>query len=180
MLTGWKNLFATKQSGFVAGGVQLARPPATEDEAATLIAGVANRLAQKLSNEQDIYWFVIEQYDKMLAYGQEITSRVDFPFTMFDIEYEGRRSETSYVGKPNPGIVFLDAEFMPPVERHFGALQAKHWRTIIFTVFCTRFETQINQLRLKYAVHYHNNCVKTNSFRFADAWNEVIEDLGGE
>jgi hypothetical protein len=180
MLTGLKNLLTTKQSGFVAGGVRLERPPATEGEAATLITGVANQLAQKLSNEQDIYWFVIEQYDKMLAYGEEITSRVDFPFSMFEIEYEGRRSESSYVGKANPGIVFLDKEFMPPVERHFGAQQARHWRTIIFTAFCTRFESQINQLRLKYAVHYHNNCVTTNSFRSADAWNEVIEGLGGE
>ncbi|SDD49480.1 hypothetical protein [Belnapia rosea] len=176
----WMNLFTKKQSGFVVGGVQLERPPATEDEASALIAAVATRLTQKLTNEQDIYWFVIEQYDKMLGYGEEVTSRVDFPFSMFSLEYEGRRSETSYVGKPNPGTVYLDKEFTPPIEKHFGTKQAEHWRAVIFTAFCTRFEEQIKKLRIKYATHYHNNCIKTNSYRSADAWNDVISELGGE
>ncbi|PHK92929.1 hypothetical protein CR162_21260, partial [Pseudoroseomonas rhizosphaerae] len=165
---GFRDMFTRKQPGFVVGGVQYDGPPKNDAEITKLIVAVATALTRKLPTEQDIYWFVIEQYDKFLEYGEEITSRVDFPFSMHEIEYEGRRSESSYVGKPNPGITFLDKEFMPPITEHISLKQAQHWRALIFCMFCQRFQAQIAQLRLKYAVHYHNNCIKTNSYRFAD------------
>lgn len=175
-----RDMFTRKQSAFVVGGVQYDGPPKKDDEITKLLLAVATELTRKLPTEQDIYWFVIEQYDNFLEYGEDITSRVEFPFSMFEIEYEGRRSESSYVGKPNPGVTFLDKEFMPPITQHFSLKQAQHWRALIFGMYCQRFQAQIAQLRLKYAVHYHNNCIKTKSYRSADKWNEVITDLGGE
>ncbi len=35
----------------------------------------------------------------------------------------------------------------------------------------------IKNLRVKYAVHYHNNCISSGSFNNAEKWGEVIDSL---
>jgi hypothetical protein len=175
-----RDLLIRKDNGFVVGGVHFAKPPTNEDETTQLILEVATQLVTKLPTEQDLYWFVIEQYDKMISYGSEVTSLVDFPLSLYEIEYEGRKSEKSYVGKRNPGMVFLDTEYMPVLSEHFGQKRAEHWRCLIFALLCSRHKAAIDGLRMKYAVHYHNDCVSRSSWSFADKWNKVISSLGGD
>jgi hypothetical protein len=73
-------------------------------------------------------------------------------------------------------MVYLDTEVTPALEAYFGKSTAEVIRTAIFGTFCDGCRDIIKELRLKYAVHYHNNCVSSSSFRFADKWNEVISD----
>jgi hypothetical protein len=172
-----KNFFGSERSGFTVGGVNLQRPPESDEEVTDLAVKIAKELAAKLPTEQDIYWFLIEQYDRLVGYSDRVEPlRASFPIRLYAIEYEGRRSENSYVGKPNPGMIYLDTEVTPVVEAHFGKSTAELIRTAIFGTFCDGCRDIIKNLRLKYAVHYHNNCVSSSSFRFADKWNEVISD----
>jgi hypothetical protein len=174
-----RDLFQRKPGGFVVGDVHLAKPPENEDEIMLMAVEICKSLARKLPTEQDVYWFVIEQYDKMLAYNSRVKKiQSHFPISLHEIEYEGQRSENSYVGKPNPGIVYLDTKVMPKLQSHFGLEVAELIRASIFGTFCDGYKSQIEALRLKYAVHYQNNCVSSGSFRFADRWDEVISSLG--
>ena len=177
----WKDFLGSKQNGFFVGDIQFSNPPTNDEEVTDLAVKVANELPKKIPSEQDIYWFVIEQYDKMQAYnGRAASMTSNFPISLLEIEYEGRRSEKSYVGKSNPGIVYLDTKVTPPLEAQFGKETAELIRVAIFGTFCSGSVKIIQKLRLKYAVHYHNNCISTGSFRFADEWNEVISSLDGE
>lgn len=166
---------------FSIGGMNFSRPPENDSEVLTLATSLANELAKKLPTEQDVYWFVIEQYDEMQGYNSgvnQITS--NFPISLYEIEYSGRKSEDSYVGKPNPGMIYLNTSVTPVLQKLFGNDTAELVRTAIFGTLCDGLKDIISNLRLKYAVHYHNNCVSSSSWRYADEWNEVITSLGGE
>lgn len=175
-LTGYDRFFAS--DAFIVGDVRLPKPPESEDEISFMAVEITKSLVKKLPTEQDVYWFVIEQYDKMLQYGgqaEKIAS--NFPISLHEIEYEGRRSESSYVGKPNPGIVYLEKIIIPILEQKFGKETAELIMAIIFGTYCDGLKEQITSLRLKYAVHYHNNCISSGSYNFADTWSEVISDI---
>jgi len=177
----FKDLFGSTSSGFTVGDVHLPKPPESDDEIFSMAFEVSKSLIVKLPTEQDLYWFVIEQYDKLLSYNssvEQVTS--NFPISLYEIEYEGRRSENSYVGKPNPGIVYLETKVMPTLVARFGLETSELIRAVIFGSYCDNLKSQIEALRLKYAVHYHNNCISSSSFNSADKWNEVISSLGGE
>ncbi len=172
------DLFGSTSGGFIVGDVHLPKPPENDSEIFSMAFDVSKSLIVKLPTEQDIYWFVIEQYDKMLSYNslvEQVTS--NFPISLYEIEYEGRRSEKSYVGKPNQGIIYLETKVMPALEAHFGLQTSELIMAVIFGSYCDNFKSQIEVLRLKYAVHYHNNCISSSSFNFADKWNEVISSL---
>jgi hypothetical protein len=175
-----RELFQRKPSGFVVGDVQLAKRPENDDEIMLMAVEITKSLARKLPTEQDIYWFVIEQYDKMLGYNSRVKEiQQSFPISLNRLEYEGERSENSYVGKRNPGIVYLDTKVMPTLETHYGKEIAELIRASIFGTFCDGCKSEIERLRLKYAVHYHNNCVSAGSFNSADKWNDVISSIRG-
>jgi len=164
--------------GFMVGGVLFERPPTSEKEINHLLAKVANKIGENLGTDEDLYWFIIEQYDLFVSY--ESASQINFPFSMYDIEYKGRRSETSYVRKKNPCIEFLDTQYMEIMTAQYSKKQAEYGRGLMFALFCSAHEKEINKLRMRYAIHYHNNCVLNSSFNFAEEWNEVISSLGGD
>lgn len=166
--------------GIVVGGIRFERPPESDKELNYLFAEVANRLVKELKTTQDVYWFVIEQYDAFVSYGHEITSQIEFPFALYEIEYKGRKSENSYVGTKNPGMLFLDAQYMNVMIQQYGQKHAEYGRGLMFALLCSKHEIEINRLRMEYAVHYHNNCVSTSSWNFAEKWKEVIVSLGGD
>lgn len=103
---------------------------------------------------------------------------------LFPIEYEGMRSTTSYVGKPNPGIEYIN-RIRPDIRnwcaKTVPALDPTELTTRIIASAYGKFRIAgkpiLDEIRLEYAVHYHNNCVTSHSYGFADRWNEVIDAL---
>lgn len=166
--------FVKKVPGFVVGDVWSSRPPSTTPEMEQLVSKIVEQLVKNLPTEQDFYWFVVEEYDRIVERG-EVLPTLTLHFPLFAIEHEGRRSESSYVGAPNPGVMFLDEKVTPILTATFGERTAKLTRAGIYTKFRELAQSHVNPLRLKYAVHYHNNCIQSNSYRNADLWNEVIE-----
>jgi hypothetical protein len=172
------NLFSKT---LVVGGIELQRLPENDDELMDLSVKLAEKLAQVLRTEEDVWWFVAEQYDQAQTYGGRAKRLVEgLPIHLKKVEYEGRRSQNSYVGKPNPGIVFLDRDVSAFFEKHFEKAMAEVMLIAIFGSLLDNIKASIQSIRLKFAVHFHNNCVSSHSYNFADQWNEVIQELGGD
>lgn len=163
------------------GGIEVHRLPKNDKEIIDLSAMLAQKLAEVLPTEQDVWWFVVEQYDRALTYNQRVKHLLaHLPVHLYEIEHEGRRSENSYVGKSNPGIVFLDCKVRPFFEKHFDKDMAELIQDMIFVNYCNAIKDALAAIRLKYAVHFHNNCISSHSYSYADQWNEVIQSLAGD
>lgn len=174
----WSDFLKKKPKEVVLCGVQLEGMPANSEELNRMMAKVAVSLIKKLPTEQDVYWFVIEQYDRIISCGQTTAGVVStYPVSLFEIEYYDRKSENSYVGHKNPGIVYVLNTVLPDLVKHYGVAQAQVMLAFIFGTYLHGNSGLIQALRLKYAVHYHNNCISTGSMRYADEWGEVIDSL---
>ncbi|NEI66513.1 hypothetical protein [Rhizobium leguminosarum] len=163
-------------SGFVQG-------PVTERAVQDVSTIILTDLQQVLRTREDYYWFMIEFHDLLLSEKVAIRSLLD-ELPLFAIEYEGMRSVDSYVGKPNPGVVYM-AGIRPAIldwcRKTIPTLDADQMATRVLGVaygsFRMRGKQALDAMRLEYAVHYHNNCVSNGSFQSADRWNEVIDAL---
>ncbi|MGV6395950.1 hypothetical protein ACTUVN_001013 [Pseudomonas caspiana] len=165
-------------SKIVLCGVELEKMPDTKEEQLRMMALAAIGLMQQMPTEQDVYWFVIEQYDRIKSCGELVAAiMATYPFKMFEIEYLDRKSENSYVGHKNPGIVYVLNHILPDLVTHYGPVNAQTMLAFIFGTYLKGHAADIQSLRLKYAVRYHNNCVSTGSWSYADQWSEVIESL---
>lgn len=161
---------------FCIAGLTLSRPPQNDEEFKVMAVHLSKEIAGILDNEQDIYWFVIEEYDRLMAHP-EITGDILSQFPLFEMEYKGMRSEDSYVGKPNPGVEYLSLQAFPPLYLAFGYDGAIRSTAGIFIYFCQMYHIPINALRIKYATHYRNNTVSAGHFRVTDRWDEVLNKI---
>lgn len=179
-IMGLGKLFGIKKDKFVIGGITT-KLPETDEQTMNLVSQLARKLEMKVPTEQDIYWFVIEFFDRAAAFNISAKGILDnLPFYLFKMEYEGRRSEKSYVGKKNSGVSYLLEDVAPSFQKavsHLGAGSEQVIITLVYVVFCTAHAEMIKNLRIKYAVHYHNNCISSGSFNSAEKWGEVIESL---
>lgn len=154
--------------------------PDSPDAWVRLVGIVATRMLQFLPTEQDHWWFLVEQFDRSMTFGEPARGIMKTsPISLHAVEYEGKRSEESYVGAPNPGVVFLQ-RIKRDLEMQFNADLAEIVVANVYVSYITTCQQVLDQLRLKYAVHFHNNCVSSHSFSYADQWREVIQNLGGE
>jgi hypothetical protein len=167
----------SKKAGFSVGDESLPRPPKTDEEVLALCIKIAQSLVKRLPTEQDVYWFVVEQYDRLFEQGDKVRE-ILANSSLFEIEHRGCRSETSYVGKPNPGVVFLEQEVMPPLIDAYGKEAAQRIGATIYVLFCDGLKLEIRRLRAKYASHYHNNCVAKGHYNNADEWALVLSAVG--
>jgi len=163
-------------SGIIRGSV-------TERTALELSAIILRDLQQVLQTNEDYYWFVLELHGRLI-------SKKDFVRTIIDgqpllpFEYEGRHSISSYVGKPNPGIQYIDSIY-PSVrnwcQKTVPMNHPDEISTRLIAAAYTRFrmenESAINQIRLEHAVHFHNNCISNGHFESAERWGDVIDAL---
>lgn len=169
---------ASATCGITLCGVKLEKMPETQEEQLRMMARAAIGLMQQMPTEQDVYWFVIEQYDRIKSCGALVAAiMATYPFEMFEIEYFDRKSENSYVGHKNPGIAYVLSHILPDLVTHYGPVNAQSMLAYIFGTYLNAHAADIQALRLKYAVHYHNNCVSTGSWGYADQWSEVIDSL---
>src|ERR1700754_1504452 len=82
--------------------------PDNPDAWLELVGLIATKMLQVLPTEQDHWWFLMEQFDRSLIFCAAARDiMITSPVPLHEIEYEGRRSEDSYVVVPNPGVVFL-------------------------------------------------------------------------
>lgn len=164
-------------------GSGVMREPVTERTSLELSAIILSDLQQVLQTNEDYYWFVLELHDRLI-------SKKDFVRTIIDeqpllpFEYEGRRSINSYVGKPNPGIQYIDSIY-PSIrnwcQKTVPMNHPDEISTRLIAAAYTRFrivnESAINQIRLEHAIHFHNNCIMAGHLGSADKWGEVIDTL---
>ena len=101
------------------------------------------------------------------------------PILLRHIEYEGRRSEDSYIGAPNPGVVFLQ-RVGRELASNFNERLSNIVLANVYVSYVNACRQALDLIRMRYAVHFHNNCISTHSYGHADLWREVIEDLGGD
>lgn len=142
-----------------------------------IAAQMSGDIARRLPTEQDTWWFLAEQYDRTVDLGGFHLQLLDTSsLKMHEIEYEGRRSENSYVGRRNPGVMFL--------EQARRGLAAKLPDSLVDTVITQAFilfaeqnMPSLDALRIKYATHFHNNCIRDHAFNNAERWQDVIDDI---
>ncbi|QQR39001.1 hypothetical protein [Devosia rhizoryzae] len=167
---------AVHDPALTIGGISISKKPETEEELLQLVQRVAPEIAKRLPMEQDFYWFLIEQYDRMRGKSEYLDELLDH-VGLHPIEYQDMRSEESYVGKPNPGVAFFRDEVVGPLSGMYDEDRVDYVSTVLFTGFCQVYAPGIAALREKYATHYHNNCVSQGSFNSADRWVEVLDSL---
>lgn len=159
----------------IAGQVER---PSTPGEFQVLAAKIASNLPALLPTEQDNWWFLAEQYDRLIdASGAAASAARLSPLRLHEIEYEGRRSEDSYVKEPNPGVSFLKA-IKAEMDRHVAPSMTDLMLANVFVMYASGFKDALNGIRRKYAQHFHDNCISQGSHRTAEKWQGVLEDLG--
>lgn len=150
---------------------------AEEDATALLAAQLADQLAGALRTEEDVWWFLAEEYDYLSNCGPSASNLLaKSPLKMHEIEYEGRRSENSYVGKPDPGVTLLKKARSVFADK-FSEGIADLMIAYAFSLFVIQNINMLNPVRIKYATHFHNNCVSQGSFRNAERWGDVLDAL---
>ncbi|PAQ03765.1 hypothetical protein LRP31_34995 (plasmid) [Mesorhizobium mediterraneum] len=164
------------EDGFRIGGISLDKHPDSPMELLELAQKLAPVIAQRVRYDQDFYWFLIEQYDRLHGqseYFDGLLSQVGLQ----EIEYAGMRSEDSYVKKPNPGVTFFQKEIVPPLSTVVDKEGVVYASIVIFVSFCEIYKKNVTEVRRKYATHYHNNCVSQSSFDSADRWVKVLDSI---
>lgn len=153
------------------GGISIA------DATTQLAAQLADQLAGALRTEEDVWWFLAEEFDYIVDCGEPAAGLLAMSgFEMHEIEYEGRKSENSYVGKPNPGVAMLK-KARSLFARKFDEDIADMTIAYAFIMFIHNNQAVLTPLRIKYATHFHNNCVSQGSFRNAERWGDVLDAL---
>ncbi|MDQ0566864.1 hypothetical protein GRI55_05425 [Erythrobacter citreus] len=148
-----------------------------KDAMPKLAEQLSAQLAGILRTEEDTWWFLAEQYDYIVDCGEPAKGLLDLcSMKMHEIEHEGRKSENSYVGKPNPGVDLLKkarALFASKFDEDLADMTIAY----AFIMFVENNIRMLNPLRIKYATHFHNNCVSQSAFRNADRWGDVLDSL---
>lgn len=178
---GFGNFFGFNRKNTVdIGGVKISFP--VEGKAlAKLTDSLTKNLQKKLLTEQDVYWFVVEFFDRSESFNETTRKTLaDLPISLFKIEYLDMRSEHSYVGKKNPGITYFEEAISTPIKDKFpyaDNIIDQYITALIYRNFCIKNKNIINSLRIKYATHYYNNCIENAHFDSADNWLDVISSL---
>ncbi len=140
-------------------------------------ADMSAQVPHHLPTEQDVWWFLAEQYDRCVDAGDFHRQMLAIsPLTMHEIEYEGRRSEDSYVGKPNPGISYftrMRAVLAAKMDDNLADIAI----TQAYCFFVMQNMPTVNALRKKYAEHFHGNCIRDGAPRNAGRWQDVIDEI---
>lgn len=163
-------------SGFVIGTV-------TERAVVELSQVILGDLRSVLRTGDDFYWFMIEQHDRLTSEVSAIRDMLD-AFPLFPIEYKGRRSSESYVGKPNAGVEYFK-RIRPEVHNWCAStvpsLEPEELSTRVLSAayghFRRNWQRTLDGLRLEMAKQYHANSVALGDRGSADQWSEVINDL---
>lgn len=138
---------------------------------------ISAQLPHHLPTEQDTWWFLAEQYDYLVDCGESVEDLLAMSsLSMHEIEHEGRKSEHSYVGKPNPGVAFLKNARRVLAAKFDGDL-ADMVIAQAFIMFAEQNMPALNALRIKYANHFHKNCIRDGALRNAGRWQDVIDDI---
>ena len=145
------------------------------DATAQLAAQLSDQLAGIRRTEEDVWRFLVEEFDYIVDCGEPAAGLLAMSgFKMLEIEYEGRKSENSYVGKPNPGVVLLNkasSVFASKFDEDIADMTIAY----AFIMFTDNNQAMLTPLRIKYATHFHNNCVSQGSFQHADRWGDVLD-----
>lgn len=140
---------------------------------------ISSRLPEFLPTEQDTWWFLAEQYDRSIDCGNMHRRMLEIsPLQMSEIEYEGRKSENSYVGKPNAGVAYLK-KARHELAAEVGGELADIAITQAFIFFAMQNMPAINTVRVKYATHFHNNCIRDGAYNNAERWQDAIDEIEG-
>jgi len=152
--------------------------PSAPGEFQAVAAKVASALPALLPTEQDNWWFLTEQYDRLIdAAGPAASAARRSPLRLHQIEHEGRRSEDSYVRAPNPGVAFLK-DVKTEMDRHVSSNLTDLMLANVFVMYTSGFKDALNGIRRKYAQHFHDNCIAQGSVAMAGRWQAVLADLG--
>lgn len=148
------------------------------DALASFAGEIGTKLPQFLPTEQDVWWFLAEQYDYFMQCDAGIQGLLQRgSIQMHEIEYAGSKSENSYIGKPNDGVAFLRS-VREILAKKFGEDLADLTICEGFMRFTEVNVGPLNQIRLKYAKHFQNNCVGAGAQLNPIRWQLVIDEIG--
>lgn len=171
---------SNQTKSFVLTGIGEIMAPDTPEAWLSLVGLIATKMLNVMPTEQDHWWFLMEQFDRSMQFATNARAIViSSPISLHEIEYVGRRSENSYVGAPNPAVTFLQ-KVQCDLNNHYSSELSEVVIANTYVSYVRACFDVLNRLRIKYAVHFHNNCISSHSYRHADRWNEVIKSLGGD
>lgn len=148
--------------------------PKSNSSFAEFLNGVMAAVGKRATTEQDFYWFLIEVYDYLSELSN--TSELLSGLRLHEIEYSGRKSEESYPQKRNEAARYFKEDVMGILRRSYSVSDANALLALTFVLIIEKNSEAMSMLRVKYAVHYHNNCLQSGNYGYADKWAEVIDD----
>lgn len=134
-------------------------------------------IVKRCPTELDLYRYLVEEAD-WLSENEKDAVSLEFS-EIHELEYEGESAKARQYARNRKALEWLDSRVTPDLTKHFGQVMADKIRGAVFVEMNLDYYEQILALRLKYAVHYHNNCVKQGSYGYADRWDEIIKDIEG-
>ncbi len=193
-LVGERGMFRKLQIGLEDSETENVAEAASQNDSLVIIAGLristdstgldletvvsrqlSPEIVKRCPTELDLYRYLVEEAE-WLSEDENDDISLDFS-EIREVEYEGERAKASKYHRNRDALTWLDNRVMPDLRLHFGQAMADRIRGAVLFDMCLEHLEAILAVRLKYAVHYHNNCLKSGSYGYADRWAEVIDEI---
>lgn len=193
-LVGERGIFRKLKNGFADSETENVAEAASQNDSLVTIAGlristdstgldletVVSRqlgpeIVKRCPTELDLYRYLVEEAE-WLSENENDDISLNFS-EIREVEYEGERAKASKYPRNREALTWLHSRVMPDLRLHFGQALAERIRGAVLFDLCLEHHESILAVRLKYAVHYHNNCLKSGSYGYADRWAEVIDEI---
>lgn len=137
---------------------------------------IANNLVKILRNEEHLWLFVMDQFDRMRSFHENAQKLLNLlPMNFYEVEYTWGKVEPLIFKIDNPGIKYLESaranllEISPDVA-DLTIAQA-------YIQYCIHYQTYIYDARLNFAEHCEKECRTHGHASTADAWASVVKIL---
>ncbi len=133
------------------------------------------RLSKLHQQDLEAYRYLVEEADRF-AGGNQFEQQVLALSGMMPLEYSGESKKVQEFAKCRPGVDFMN-KFSAEIETLKGKAFAQNLRGQTYLFYLTRNHDLLKGIRLKWATHYHNNCVQNRHFSYSEKWEKVIDAI---
>lgn len=138
---------------------------------------IANELVEVIRTEDALWWFVMEQFDRLRSSKRGAKLLEAFPIQLREVEYRWGRFEPFNYQPDNPGVAYLKAQVEPALIERFGHELAELTVAHAFTQYCLNYLPVIQPVRRKYAAHFRDELRSQGHQPLAERWDEVLNSL---
>lgn len=150
----------------------------SENGMAELVWNLTQQVQARAPTELDVYRYLVEEAERF-AEGGAMEQAALRASGLTELEYAGERAKAANFAETRAALDYLNEDVTPALTQRVGPSRADEIRAYVFSHFVLRPEAELTMqsLRLKYAVHYCNNCLMNGHLMYHDRWAKVIEGI---